>query len=73
MIHVDENRTKSEMDQINQEIEAELLEYLEEEEKREKEEPKKTSDVKFYITIAIVIIVVAFYKLSPIFSKAFSS
>lgn len=66
---MEEKRTVLEMDQVNQEIEAELLEYLEEEEKKGKEKSKKTNDVKFYITVAILIIVVAFYKLSPILSK----
>lgn len=70
---MEENRTKSEMDQINQEIEAELLEYLEEEERRGKKKPKNKSDVKFYITVIVLIIVVAFYKMIPILSKILHS
>lgn len=63
-----EKQTKAEIDRLNQEIEAELLEYLEEEENKV-EKVEKTHDVKFYIIIAVVFIIVMMYRLSPVISK----
>lgn len=66
-----ENEKKAELEQVNQEIEAELLVYLEEQEKAKDVEPE--SNRTFYFIAAAVLLIIATYKFLPLISKYFNS
>lgn len=66
-----ENEKKAELEKVNQEIEAELLTYLEEQEEAKDIEPE--SNRTFYLIVAVVLLIITTYKLLPLISKYLSS
>lgn len=63
-----ENKSKSELDRLNEEIEAELIEYLDDE-ANQVEVVEKRSDKVFYIIVIIIFLIVLAYRLAPLIGK----
>lgn len=67
-IQMSVNKSKSELDRLNAEIEAELIEYLEDEANKV-EVDEKRSDKVFYIIVIIVFLIILAYRLAPLIGK----
>jgi len=70
-IQPETNLSSKEIDQINQEIEAELDAYLEEQNQNKKIE-KKGSDIKFYSIVMLLFLLLMIYKLGPMFVELYT-
>lgn len=60
-----EEMSKEQLQKVNEEIEKELLEYIESG-REETEEVKKQSNFSFFLTMVVIVLFMFFYQLAPI-------